>query len=52
MDPMRVYMGTSVFGGYYDEEFEEDTRNFFDLALSGKTIVLVSDTLAAELAGA
>ena len=52
MKPIRVYMDTSVFGGYYDDVFAEDTKGFFDLALDGRAIVLVSDTLAAELVDA
>lgn len=26
----RIYIDTSVIGGYFDEEFEEATRQFFD----------------------
>ena len=25
----RIYIDTSVIGGYYDEEFEEHTRSLF-----------------------
>jgi len=26
----RVYIDTSVVGGYFDEEFEGDTKKFFN----------------------
>jgi predicted nucleic acid-binding protein len=26
----RIYIDTSVIGGYYDEEFEESTKKFFE----------------------
>ena len=26
----RIYLDTSVIGGYYDSEFEEDTRILFE----------------------
>jgi hypothetical protein len=28
MAKLRIYIDTSVFGGYYDSEFEEYTRPF------------------------
>ena len=28
--PLRVYADTSVFGGVFDEEFEDASRAFFD----------------------
>ncbi len=26
---MKVYIDTSVFGGYFDKEFDRDTKAFF-----------------------
>ena len=26
----RIYIDTSVIGGYYDDEFEEHTKSLFD----------------------
>jgi len=26
----RIYIDTSVFGGYFDKEFEKETKPFFD----------------------
>ena len=52
MKPMRVYIDTSVFGGCFDEEFEEPSKGFFEAVLEGKIVPLISDSLVAELAGA
>ena len=52
MNPMRVYIDTSVFGGYYDEDFQAETRRFFDAVLAGKVTALISDTLVGELVSA
>ena len=49
MKPYRIYMDTSVFGGYYDDEFLEPTRCLFQAVFDGKVYALLSDTLAAEL---
>jgi predicted nucleic acid-binding protein len=49
MKPMRVYIDTSVFGGYFDEEFSEITVQFFDALFAGKITALISDTLVEEL---
>jgi predicted nucleic acid-binding protein len=45
----RVYIDTSVVGGYFDEEFSADTTPFFDTIKSGGIIVIISDLLEAEL---
>ena len=47
--PLRVYIDTSVFGGYYDDEFSVASRQFFDAVFMGQLIPLVSETLVAEL---
>jgi hypothetical protein len=52
MNPLRVYIDTSVFGGYYDVEFAEITRPFFDMIFAEKITPLLSDTLIAELTDA
>jgi predicted nucleic acid-binding protein len=49
MKPYRIYIDTSVFGGYYDTEFLESTRRFFQAVFDGKVYALLSDTLVAEL---
>ena len=46
---MRVYIDTSVFGGYFDREFTVVTKKFFQYLFSGKISSLISDTLVQEL---
>jgi predicted nucleic acid-binding protein len=46
---LRVYIDTSVFGGYYDDEFSVASRQFFDTVFTGRLIPLVSETLVAEV---
>jgi hypothetical protein len=45
MPGIRVYVDASVFGGYFDDEFAEGTKPFFDAILAGRATVLISDTL-------
>lgn len=45
----RVYIDTSVVGGYFDDEFAEGTIRFFELVNNGKIKIVVSDLLDAEL---
>jgi hypothetical protein len=49
MKPLRVYIDTSVFGGYFDNEFSAASRQFFDAVFAGQVIALISETLVAEL---
>ena len=48
----RIYIDTSVVGGYFDDEFSEDTIPFFERVKKGEITILVSDLLIAELLGA
>ena len=48
----RIYIDTSVIGGYFDEEFEFYTKLFFEKVEQGKFKVMLSDILATELKGA
>ncbi len=52
MKPMRVYLDTSVFGGYFDDEFQVASQKLFDTVLTGGIIALISDTLVGELVDA
>jgi len=52
MKKMRVYIDASVYGGYFDAEFESASRDFLDALFDGRAIALISDTLVAELADA
>ena len=45
----RIYIDTSVVGGYFDEEFEEPTRQLFDRLEKQEIIFVVSDLLDLEL---
>ncbi|GHT23729.1 hypothetical protein AGMMS4957_15680 [Bacteroidia bacterium] len=48
----RVYIDTSVVGGYFDKEFAASTVPFFENVKNGKWIILVSDQLNNELENA
>lgn len=48
----RIYIDTSVYGGYYDEEFQEFTRPFFDRILKEEFILLFSIVTQDELENA
>ncbi|HUU82407.1 MAG TPA: hypothetical protein VM243_02780 [Phycisphaerae bacterium] len=52
MKPMRVYADTSVFGGCLDSEFAKESRRFFELVRSGQVVLLISEVVVEELAGA
>lgn len=48
----RIYLDTSVFGGYFDKEFEHWTRILFDKIIQGSFIILYSKLTDAELSNA
>lgn len=50
MKTLSVYIDTSVFGGVFDEEFEEPSKSFFDLVSTGRFTLLVSDVTRQEIA--
>ena len=45
----RIYIDTSVVGGYFDEEFQEDTRELFKRLEKNEIVFVVSDLLDIEL---
>jgi len=45
----RIYIDTSVFGGYFDEEFEKETKPFFEELVEKRIKIIVSDILELEL---
>ena len=45
----RIYIDTSVIGGYYDEEFEEPTRMLFERIENKDFIIYFSEVNEAEL---
>lgn len=48
----KYYIDTSVFGGYFDDEFDVITKQFFDTILDEKTIILFSELTESELSTA
>ena len=48
----RFYIDTSVYGGYFDEEFMEHTIPLFDRIYSGEYVVLYSTVTQEELENA
>ena len=48
----RVYIDTSVVGGYFDEEFKEVTIQLFQRWESGELVFVISDLLDLELLNA
>ncbi|HKK40354.1 MAG TPA: PIN domain-containing protein [Cryomorphaceae bacterium] len=49
MKKQRIYFDTSVFGGYFDEEFQEFTRPLFDRIKKGEITIIFSTILESEL---
>ncbi|VAW27626.1 hypothetical protein MNBD_BACTEROID06-1703 [hydrothermal vent metagenome] len=52
MKKQRIYIDTSVFGGYFDSEFEEFTKPLFDRIEKGEFIILYSPVTQDELENA
>ena len=48
----RIYIDTSVVGGYFDIEFREDTIKLFERLKNDEVIFVVSDLLDLELLNA
>jgi predicted nucleic acid-binding protein len=48
----RIYIDTSVFGGYFDEEFKKYTIPLFDRIKEGEFIILYSTVTQDELENA
>jgi predicted nucleic acid-binding protein len=48
----RIYIDTSVVGGYFDEEFKEATMKLFERLDNNEIIFVVSDLLDLELINA
>jgi predicted nucleic acid-binding protein len=45
----RIYIDTSVIGGYFDEEFEADTRLFFERIFNKDFDIFISEISTVEL---
>ena len=48
----KIYLDTSIFGGFYDSEFEEETLILFEKIKLGQFKVIYSNTTEEELLGA
>jgi predicted nucleic acid-binding protein len=48
----KIYIDTSVFGGYFDEEFSEHTIPLFDRIKNGEFVLLYSTVTQDELESA
>jgi len=48
----RIYIDTSVVGGYFDEEFKETTIKLFERLINNEIKFVVSDLLDLELLNA
>lgn len=48
----RIYIDTSVVGGYFDEEFSEATQRLFKSLENNEIVFVVSELLDLELTGA
>ena len=46
---MKIYADTSVFGGVFDQEFSDPSRQFFDEIDAGRFILVTSAVVAAEI---
>ena len=46
---MKIYADTSVFGGVFDQEFSEPSRQFFDEVDAGRFILVTSAIVEAEI---
>lgn len=49
MKLLRLYLDTSVIGGYFDKEFAEVTRKLFVEIAVGRFVGVISDLVAREL---
>lgn len=48
----RIYLDTSVIGGYLDKEFQEWSRGLFEEFKTGKKIAVISDVTLDEIENA
>jgi len=49
MKKQRIYLDTSVFGGFFDDEFKEFTKPLFDRIKRGEFTIIFSTMLEEEL---
>ena len=46
---MKIYADTSVFGGVFDQEFSESSKQFFDEVDVGRFVLVTSAVVEAEI---
>jgi predicted nucleic acid-binding protein len=49
---IKIYIDTSVIGGYFDQEFESETKELFEKVLNEEYHLVLSDITGRELLGA
>jgi len=49
MKKPKIYLDTSVFGGFFDKEFEEHTKPLFERIVNGEFVLIISDAVQEEL---
>lgn len=52
MKPLRIYLDSSVIGGYYDAKFSEDSRRVILGIHQRKAVLLVSEVVVREISTA
>ncbi len=52
MKKLRIYIDTSVIGGFFDDEFNTDTKLLFDEVQKGTYKIVISDLTERELVNA
>jgi predicted nucleic acid-binding protein len=52
MRKLKIYIDTSVIGGYFDQEFENETKELFDKFIKREYDLVISDLTRSELIGA
>ena len=52
MKQQRIYIDTSIVGGFFDEEFEKETKMLFQRLENKEVVFVISDVLKKELLNA
>ncbi len=52
MKPLRIYLDTSVFGGYFDKEFSRDSARIFGAVREGRLKIVLGGLVGLELRAA
>ena len=52
MKQQRIYIDTSIVGGFFDEEFEKETKQLFKRLENKDVVFVISEVLSSELENA